>query len=226
VCGTKNFSSVRLYSAPQLLASDNCHHSGNMRLQRAGSSRIIRCYKKVTAIRTRALNIGRSAAAGSMWDAYCSTTRVKSAIVFSLMVDGSGSRGCHINRGAEWQANRHTVGLGTRDCPLRVGDIDGLSNAQGRSRLTVGAPGRGALGPAGSRMRALSIGSLPSGCLGENREDTVGNVMATVDELKPFALSAVAASGVAPMDFRVTANLRLSARRLRRPLRGRRVAIA
>jgi hypothetical protein len=31
-----------------IAASDNCHHSGNMRLQRAGSSRIIRCYKKVT----------------------------------------------------------------------------------------------------------------------------------------------------------------------------------
>jgi hypothetical protein len=26
----------------------------------------------------------------------CSTTRVKSAIVFSLMIDGSGSRGCRI----------------------------------------------------------------------------------------------------------------------------------
>ena len=94
------------------------------------------------------------------------------------MVDGSGSRGCHIiaRRGAERQANRHTGGLGTRDCPLRVGDIDGFVQRRGRSRLTVGAPGRGALGPAGSRMRALSIGSLPSGCLGENREDTVGNV--------------------------------------------------
>jgi hypothetical protein len=25
-----------------------------------------------------------------MWDAYCSTTRAKSAIVFSLMIDGLG----------------------------------------------------------------------------------------------------------------------------------------
>jgi hypothetical protein len=142
VCGTKNFSSVRLHSAPQLLHRTNRHHSGNMRLRRAGSSQILRCIKKRPAIRTsthffwnmsrflstrakKTLNagtkrevshcwfkglrithlgfreLGRSAsldrrAAGSMWDAYCSPTRAKSAIVFSLMVDGSCSRGCRI----------------------------------------------------------------------------------------------------------------------------------
>jgi hypothetical protein len=34
-------------------------------------------------------------------------------------------------RGAERQANRHTGGLGTRDCPLRVGDIDGFIQRTG-----------------------------------------------------------------------------------------------
>ena len=77
-----------------------------------------------------------------MWDANCSTTRVKSAIAFSLMVDGSGSRGCHIiaRRGAERQANRHTGGLGTRDCPLRVGDIDGFASAGDDHALQWGHP--------------------------------------------------------------------------------------
>jgi hypothetical protein len=72
-------------------------------------------------------------AAGSMWDAYCSTTRVKSAIVFSLVVDGSGSRGCHINaqRGA---AGKSLYGWGSEHttvrCPSRM--LMSLSNAQGK----------------------------------------------------------------------------------------------
>ena len=87
MCGTKNFSSVRLYSAPQLLHRTIVTIPGICAFgeqDQAGS---------FAAIKSDPLSgLGRSAA-GSMWDAYCSTTRVKSAIVLSLMVDGTGSRG-------------------------------------------------------------------------------------------------------------------------------------
>jgi hypothetical protein len=91
VCGTKNFSSVRLYSAPQVLHRTIVTIPGICAFgeqDQAGS---------FAAIKSDPLSgLGRSTsldrqAAGSMWDAYCSTTRAKSAIVFSLMVDGSSS---------------------------------------------------------------------------------------------------------------------------------------
>jgi hypothetical protein len=49
------------------------------------------------------------------------------------------------------------VRLRTRDCPLRVGDVDEFAQrTEGRSRLTSGDTlKRGVLGPADSRMRAL-----------------------------------------------------------------------
>ncbi len=155
MCGTKNFSSVRLYSAPQLLHRTIVTIPGICAFgeqDQAGS---------FAAIKSDPLSgLGRSTsldrqAAGSMWDAYCSTTRAKSAIVFSLMVDGSGSRGCHINarRGA---VGKSSYGWGSEHATVRCasGMLMSLSNGR-RSRLTVGAPGREALGPAGSRMQAF-----------------------------------------------------------------------
>jgi hypothetical protein len=133
VCGTKNFSSVRLYSAPQVLHRTIVTIPGICAFgeqDQAGS---------FAAIKSDPLSgLGRSTsldrqAAGSMWDAYCSTTRAKSAIVFSLMVDGSGSRGCHINaqRGA---AGKSLYGWGSEHTTVRCasGMLMSLSNAQGK----------------------------------------------------------------------------------------------
>jgi hypothetical protein len=82
-------------------------------------------------------------AAGCMWDAYGSTTRVKSAIVFSFMVDGSGYCGCPIfgrlppatsvrtraampHQRAAWSGRQIVlqVGLGTRDSRCPSGTVD------------------------------------------------------------------------------------------------------
>jgi len=76
-----------------------------------------------------------------MWDAYCSTTRVKSAIAFSLMVDGSGSRGWHINarRGA---AGKSSYGWGSEHATVRCasGILMGLSSAGEDHALQWGHP--------------------------------------------------------------------------------------
>jgi hypothetical protein len=113
-------------------------------------------------------------AAGCMWDTYGSTTRVKSAIVFSFMVDGSGYCGCPIfgrlrparsvrtrgrhatsTRSVERSANRPTGGARNTRQPLPIGDVDEFAKRTGEDRaFQAGAPGTGALGPAGSRMRA------------------------------------------------------------------------
>jgi hypothetical protein len=94
---------------------------------------VIRCYKKVTRCPDWGAqpSLDRQAA-GSMWDAYCSTTRVKSAIVLSLMVDGSVSRLPHQCAAPSGRQIVIWVGLGTHDCPLRVRMLTSLSNAQGK----------------------------------------------------------------------------------------------
>ena len=132
MCGTKNFSSVRLYSAPQVLHRTIVTIPGICAFgeqDQAGS---------FAAIKSDPLSgLGRSTsldrqAAGSMWDAYCSTTRVKSAIVLSLMVDGSVSRLPHQCAAPSGRQIVIWVGLGTHDCPLRVRMLTSLSNAQGK----------------------------------------------------------------------------------------------
>jgi hypothetical protein len=76
-----------------IAASDNCHHSENMRLRRAGSSRIIRKVTHYPDWGAQHRSIGKLLAP---WGMRIARPRVKSAIVFSFMVDGSGYCGCRI----------------------------------------------------------------------------------------------------------------------------------
>jgi hypothetical protein len=60
-------------------------------------------------------------------------------------------------RSVERSANRPTGGARNTRQPLPIGDVDEFAKRTGEDRaFQAGAPGTGALGPAGSRMRALA----------------------------------------------------------------------
>ena len=130
MCGTKNFSSVRLYSAPQLLHRTIVSIPGICAFgeqDQAGSFVAI----KSDPLSGLGLNIARSA---SCWlHVGCILLDHARKIRDRPFVDGRRLRLSRLPLQCTARSGRQIVirvGLGTHDCPLRVGMLMSLSNAQ------------------------------------------------------------------------------------------------